>query len=57
MAKEYQLVTTLPGMTMQVVRRTEDNAFIPFDEGNRDYQEYKQWLEAGNEPDSPGETA
>jgi hypothetical protein len=57
MAKEYQLVTTLPGMTMQLVRRTEDNAFIPFDEGNRDFQEYKQWLEAGNEPDSPGETA
>jgi len=57
MAKEYQLITTLPGMTMQVVKRVADNAFIPFDEGNRDYQEYKQWLADGNEPDPPGETA
>ena len=53
MAKEYQLVTTLPGMTMQLVKRVADNAFIPFDPGNRDYQEYLQWLDQGNEPDPP----
>lgn len=35
-----------------MVKRLADNAFIPFDEGNRDYQEYKQWLSEGNEPDT-----
>ena len=47
----YQLVATLPGMTMQTVMRREDGAFIPFDEANRDFAEYTVWLEAGNEPD------
>jgi hypothetical protein len=30
--------------------RTTDNAFIPFDLANTDYQEYLKWLEAGNTP-------
>jgi hypothetical protein len=33
------------------VHRTIDNAFIPFDGGNRDYQEYLQWLAEGNTPE------
>ena len=33
------------------IKRKADNANIPFDEGNRDYQEYKTWLAAGNTPD------
>ena len=33
------------------VQRLTDNAFIPFDRGNRDYQEYLQWLEEGNQPE------
>jgi len=33
------------------VQRLTDNAFIPFDGGNRDYQEYLQWLEEGNIPE------
>lgn len=30
--------------------RIADNAFIPFDPANRDYQEYLEWLDAGNTP-------
>ena len=37
----------------RMVRRDEDGAFIPFDDGNRDYQEYKAWLAEGNEPKPP----
>lgn len=33
------------------VQRLADNAFIPFDGGNRDYREYLVWLEEGNEPE------
>lgn len=33
------------------VHRLSDNAFIPFDGGNRDYQEYLEWLSQGNTPD------
>ena len=30
------------------VIRTSDNAFIPFDPDNTDYQAYLAWVEAGN---------
>jgi hypothetical protein len=33
-----------------IIVRDADNAFIPFDEGNMDYQEYLAWLEEGNKP-------
>jgi hypothetical protein len=33
------------------VQRLTDNAFIPFDGGNRDYREYLEWLEEGNQPE------
>jgi hypothetical protein len=51
MPSAYQLVAQLPGTEMQTVQRMSDGAFIPFDPANRDYQEYLQWREAGNEPD------
>ena len=51
MAAAYQLVATPPGMQMQTVQRMADNAFIPFDGGNRDYQAFVQWCNEGNTPD------
>jgi len=34
-----------------MVQRLSDNAYIPFDPDNTDYQEYLRWLEAGNTPE------
>ena len=33
------------------VKRIADNAFIPFDLANTDYQAYLKWLEEGNTPE------
>lgn len=33
------------------VIRLQDNAYIPFAVGNKDYEEYKQWLNEGNTPE------
>ena len=41
---------TTETIVVQAITRTSDNAWIPFDEGNIDYQEYKLWLEEGNSP-------
>jgi hypothetical protein len=34
----------------KIVVRLEDQLTIPFDDNNRDYQDYLAWLELGNEP-------
>jgi len=34
----------------KIIIRTNDNAFIPMDEANTDYQAYLKWLEEGNTP-------
>ena len=39
------------------VKRLEDNAMIPFDPDNTDYQQYLAWLEAGNTPEPADENA
>ena len=46
----YQLLPdTLMGAA-QCVKRTADNAFIPFDPANQDFVEYQKWLAEGNTP-------
>lgn len=32
----------------KMIVRVEDNAFIPMDEANKDYQEYLKWVAEGN---------
>jgi hypothetical protein len=33
------------------ILRTSDNAIIPFDTDNTDYQEYLEWVAEGNTPE------
>ena len=46
----------MTGQAANSVTRISDNACIPFDPANTDYQAYLKWLEEGNEvlpPDEP----
>ena len=45
----YKLVKNIDN-EIKVVCRLSDNAFIPFDPANTDYQAYLKWLEEGNTP-------
>jgi hypothetical protein len=39
------------GVNDKQVLRLSDNAYIPFDPANTDYQAYLQWLAEGNVPE------
>ena len=51
----YQLQPNQFGEPAKCIKRLSDNAFIPFDEANTDYQEYLKWIADGNTP-LPAET-
>jgi hypothetical protein len=42
---------TVAGNQMEMLVRLTDNAFIPPDPANTDYQQYLIWLEEGNTPE------
>lgn len=46
----YQLPPDTPMGAATCIKRIADNAFIPFDESNSDFQAYLLWLDEGNTP-------
>jgi hypothetical protein len=52
----YQLITdTKIGTDPVCIKRIADNAFIPMDEANTDYQEFLKWCAEGNQPEPADE--
>ena len=49
MTYTYRVFTHTDGS--KTIQRKEDNAFIPADEQNTDYQEYLLWVAEGNTPE------
>jgi hypothetical protein len=47
----YKLFKPLKIMESTCILRISDNAIIPKDEANTDYQEYLEWIAEGNTPE------
>ena len=55
----YKLSKSQQADEPTAIVRLSDNAFIPFDDANTDFAEYKKWLAEGNVPtpaDAPTQT-
>jgi hypothetical protein len=46
----YKLINDTIAKIPSMVKRLSDNAYIPFDPANTDYQTYLKWLAEGNTP-------
>jgi hypothetical protein len=46
----YKVMFSIDGKELKSVQRLSDNAFIPFDPANTDYQAFLRWCEEGNQP-------
>ena len=51
----YKLQPNFAGQPAKNIKRLSDEAFIPLDTNNKDYQEYLKWLDEGNEPEPADE--
>ena len=46
----YKIINNIFDRTPACVRRLSDDACIPFDPANSDYQQYLKWVAEGNTP-------
>lgn len=46
----YQIMVNPITGQSNTIKRLSDNAYIPVDTANNDYQIYLQWLAEGNQP-------
>lgn len=51
----YKKLPLFEGSELNSIIRIADNAVIPFDPANTDYQAYLKWLEEGNTPEPADE--
>ena len=47
----YKLLPPYQDKPSKNILRLPDNAYIPFDPANTDYQQYLKWLDEGNTPE------
>ena len=47
----YKQYKDIEGNLVNAILRVADNAFIPFDPANTDYQAYLKWVSEGNTPE------
>lgn len=48
--KMYKQFKARGELVVDSILRVADQAYIPFDPSNTDYQEYLKWLAEGNQP-------